>query len=341
MYTTIAMIALFLSLLLWGLLAGAFFLKIAARWAKIPGIGYGFALLTFLLTFLPTIAITVLAPLIPNLDALSPLTLALAELALDLFLTSALIAAMFKTTLARAFLAWLPTLIPGAVALLLMLFVIRPYICEGFLIPSNSMAPTMIGFRSEIPCPQCGAPAIVSWFDDQPPTPRRPQTSICTKARHVFQADRPGPRKLPGDRILVNKLIRPQRWDAIAFRFPEQPSVIHLQRIVGLPNEQVIIRDGSVWINGQRQAPPPSCGRLNYGTELPPGSAVKWGTEKRPAQLGPDEYFVLGDFSEMALDSRMWTRGAQGHHPYAVPASHINGVATHIYWPISRWRIFR
>ena len=61
----------------------------------------------------------------------------------------------------------------------------------------------------------------------------------------------------------------------------------------------------------------------------------------RPAKLGDDEYFVLGDFSPQAKDSRLWREGAPGHTPYAVPASHIRGVVTHIYWPPKRWRILR
>ena len=66
-----------------------------------------------------------------------------------------------------------------------------------------------------------------------------------------------------------------------------------------------------------------------------------WGTEQNPAQLGPGEYVVLGDFSERSPDSRTWTAGAEGHPPYAVPESNITGVVTHIYWPLDRWRIPR
>ena len=53
------------------------------------------------------------------------------------------------------------------------------------------------------------------------------------------------------------------------------------------------------------------------------------------------EYFVLGDFSQQSADSRLWESGAPGHPSYAVPESYIIGVATHIYWPPSRWRILR
>ncbi|MEX0793250.1 MAG: S26 family signal peptidase, partial [Pirellulaceae bacterium] len=65
------------------------------------------------------------------------------------------------------------------------------------------------------------------------------------------------------------------------------------------------------------------------------------GTSDSPAELGPDEYFMLGDFSCQSLDSRSWERGAEGHPSYAVPESHLIGVVTHTYWPVNRWRSFR
>lgn len=62
----------------------------------------------------------------------------------------------------------------------------------------------------------------------------------------------------------------------------------------------------------------------------------------RPAILGDDEYFVLGDFSVSSRDARFWDRSLEGReHPYAIPESSIDGVVTHIYWPLQRMRVFR
>jgi signal peptidase I len=204
------------------------------------------------------------------------------------------------------------------------------------------MAPTIIGLHSESPCPQCGAQAFGSVPDPDYFIPPDGLPMICSNG-HVFGLERGSQPAGGGDRILVNKLLKPRRWDIIVFRFPGNPSQNYTKRLVGLPGEMLFIRDGAVWINGVRLEPPPEYAHLEYLTTIPaPGMVLpSWADESNPAKLGPDEFFVLGDFSINSADSRIWERGAPGHPHYAVPESHIIGVVTHIYWPISRWRTFR
>ena len=139
------------------------------------------------------------------------------------------------------------------------------------------------------------------------------------------------------------KTLRPRRWDLIAFRYPGDPTMNQIKRLVGLPGEEVSIKEGFVWINGQRLEPPQTLQGLKYVTEFPNAPFLRniWGTADRPAKLGKGEYFVLGDFSQESADSRLWETGVPGHPSYAVPESHIIGVVTHIHWPPSRWRIVR
>lgn len=94
-------------------------------------------------------------------------------------------------------------------------------------------------------------------------------------------------------------------------------------------------------VDGKKQTPPPSCQGIEYLDHLEGWPEDLWGSEAKPAKLGPDEYFVLGDFSAKAKDSRLWEKGTPGHPPYAVPVSHIIGVVTHIYWPPDRCRVLR
>ena len=164
---------------------------------------------------------------------------------------------------------------------------------------------------------------------------------VCSKElRTVFVSNLPQPR-YGGDRILACKFLAPRRWDIIVFRYPEDPSVNYVKRLVGLPGEKLEIRDGAVWINGERLEPPESIRGIHYSPTMYSHGQEISGPGSVPVELGPDEYFVLGDFVDESSDSRLWQNGAPGHPPYAVPASHIVGVVINIYWPPGRWTSFR
>ncbi|MEM7311831.1 MAG: signal peptidase I [Planctomycetota bacterium] len=146
-----------------------------------------------------------------------------------------------------------------------------------------------------------------------------------------------------GDKIMTIKVIKPSRWDLIVFKFPGDPTQNYLMRLVGLPGEKLYIEDGSVWINDKRLQQPSHIEDLKFDLSIQNNETrfKPFGKKDDPVTLGPDEYFVLGDFSLMSGDSRYWTVGAPGHPPYAVPESYIVGVATHIYWPPERWRVLK
>ena len=104
-----------------------------------------------------------------------------------------------------------------------------------------------------------------------------------------------------GDKILVNMVIyrfqSPKRGDVILFPYPLNPKKLFLKRIIGLPNEQVKIADGKVYINGQ---PMPSNHKyLNV-------EAWQFGKTGQVIQIPSDSYFVLGDNSAYSADSRQW-----------------------------------
>ncbi len=108
-----------------------------------------------------------------------------------------------------------------------------------------------------------------------------------------------------------------------------------------MPGEKLEIHDGAIWINGQRQQPPVAIRGIRYSPTIDQHGQHLSGPGSVPVTLGPDEYFVIGDFVDQSSDSRFWERGAPGHPPYAVPASYIDGVVINIYWPPSRWAAFR
>jgi len=201
------------------------------------------------------------------------------------------------------------------------------------------MAPSLLGEHLTVACPTCSKPAFgsppsgIEYPDERP--------MIC-EGFHVHTSKTISKRS-DADHFLVAKFLRPRRWDLIAFRYPGDPTINYIKRLVGLPGEEVYIKEGCVWINGQQLVPPESLHGLKYVTEIPHAPFLPniWGTPDRPAKLGESEYFVLGDFSQQSSDSRLWQAGAPGHPTYAVPESYLIGVVTHIYWPANRWRVLR
>ena len=344
MTTTALFVGTFAVLLVaqWGFIA--IFLLLGSRWAKIPNVTIRRALwATIAIIAVNAVGLipAIMLDQIPVSVLWQAVLIMVMQVVISLGLTWLVIALVFKASLWRAALAWLPTLIPTVGFALLAVFVIRPYLFEAFKIPTNSMAPIIIGQHWEAPCPRCGSPAYATPEVDHGTPSNRPVLMICSRERRSCEVVDLPRVEYPGDRLVVTKFIRPQRWDIIVFRWPENPKITYCFRLVGLPGETAVIRNGAIWINGEKQAPPDSCAGLEYLAQVDGWPDTLWGSEAKPAPLGPDEYFVLGDFSARAKDSRLWRQGAPDHPPYAVPASNIVGVVTHIYWPPNRWCVLR
>ena len=89
----------------------------------------------------------------------------------------------------------------------------------------------------------------------------------------------------------------PERGEVVIFRFPENPSMFFIKRIVGLPGETVDIANSKITIanaKGQKQT-------LNE-----PYAEGVTTTDYNHLKLGADEYFVVGDHREVSYDSRRW-----------------------------------
>ena len=158
--------------------------------------------------------------------------------------------------------------IEAIVGAILLAFLIRGFEAEAFVIPTGSMAPTLMGRHKEIACPQCGfvyavnASEEVEGVRSGSPMSLRVASGTCGNCR--FQADLSQEPSFKGDRILVDKTgydlpFRPgaggpSRWDVVVFRFPEEPEVNYIKRLVGLPGESVRVWYGDAYIkppNGQ------------------------------------------------------------------------------------------
>jgi signal peptidase I len=234
----------------------------------------------------------------------------------------------------RAVLPVLGLIVATFFNLALVFGLIRPHILEAFIISSNSDAPTVVGPHQIAVCPRCGGKLIVPYDEEQPPlTEGEAVLGICATCLQTSTVLPSNSNVQPGDRILPNKLLVPRRWDLVTVRSPQNPSEQYVKRLIGLPGEKVVIKDGQVWVNGKLLQPLAEISSLRFTPTGGPQADALWGSPARPAKLGPGENFVVGDFAEHSADSRTWGK--------PIPQAHITGVVSVIYYPISRWRIFR
>jgi signal peptidase I len=134
------------------------------------------------------------------------------------------------------------------------------------------------------------------------------------------------PTLLVGDFILVNKLVyrfsEPKRGDIVVFKYPIDPNIDFIKRIVALPGEEVEVRNNQVFING-KPLPLTEVGRgeengvrkFIYEEVMPEGIKHKvqfyedFPFSKRdfgPVVVPPNHYFVMGDNRDNSEDSRYW-----------------------------------
>lgn len=113
---------------------------------------------------------------------------------------------------------------------------------------------------------------------------------------------------------LAYRLGNPQRGDVVTV-LPNLPTTQEfIKRLMGLPGDIIAVRNGSVWINGGKITEP-------YIAE-PPRYIGSW-------QLGPDEYFVMGDNRNDSDDSHIWG---------TVHRRALTGKVMLVYWPLNQVR---
>ena len=114
------------------------------------------------------------------------------------------------------------------------------------------------------------------------------------------------------------KTDNPQRGDIVVFHPPSDPQKYYLKRIIGLPKETVVIRDGNVYIlHGTEEVKleEPYLNARNQGKTFrhPPSSGD---TSEVRYEIPDDHYFGLGDNRQDSLDSRSFTDSEGNSIPY-------------------------
>ncbi len=170
------------------------------------------------------------------------------------------------------------------------------------------------------------------------------------------------PTLLVGDYILVNKfaygvrmpftgstlipLGKPTRGDVVVFRFPDDPSVDYIKRVVGIGGDKIEIKGDRVWVNGELLDRVAQSDYIDHSYETGRDEAVHRYTERNsegdeytiihsmgPRDFGmeqsfevpPQSYFMMGDNRDNSKDSRRW------NHNY-VTEDQLKGRAFMVHW---------
>jgi signal peptidase I len=104
-----------------------------------------------------------------------------------------------------------------------------------------------------------------------------------------------------GDYLIVDELTYhfrdPHRGEVVILHYPLNPKELFIKRIIGLPGETVLIKNGKVFISKDGREKLLEEPYLPKNTYTPGDISIT---------LKPDEYFVLGDNRLYSSDSRMW-----------------------------------
>ncbi|MBD2525431.1 MULTISPECIES: signal peptidase I [unclassified Nostoc] len=143
------------------------------------------------------------------------------------------------------------------------------------------------------------------------------------------------PNQWEADKIIVDKLkykfADPQRGDIVVFSptkelQKEQYQDAFIKRVIGLPGEQVQLRNGKVYINNK---PLPETNYLSSGQSTVI-NVCQSGPQppflEKPQTIPDDSYLVLGDNRNNSYDGRCWG---------VVPRQNIIGRAVVRFWPLN------
>ena len=199
----------------------------------------------------------------------------------------------------------------------LLALVIRSVLFQPFSIPSGSMRPTLL---------EGDYLFVTKW--------------AYGYSRHAL----PFSPNLFSGRIWSGE---PERGDVAVFKFPPNPSIDYIKRVIGLPGDRIQVRDGLLRINGapirrelidriDDEDVTERVGPVDvYRETLPNGVSYRTldlskgtpGDDTREFIVPEGHYFMMGDNRDNSTDSRF--------NVGYVPADHLVGRANIIFFSIA------
>jgi signal peptidase I len=147
---------------------------------------------------------------------------------------------------------------------------------------------------------------------------------------------------LIGDHIVVNKFIygiknpftknifvsldKPKREDIIVFKYPINPELDFIKRVVGVEGDIIEVQNKKLYVNDELV-------EREYAVHTDPHTIPAQYVKRDffgPIIVPPESLFVMGDNRDNSKDSRFWG---------FVPLSVVKGKAFSIYWSMDNWKV--
>lgn len=126
--------------------------------------------------------------------------------------------------------------------------------------------------------------------------------------------------------LIVLRFDNPKHGDVVVFQAPVDAEKDFIKRVIGIPGDTVMIKDGNVYLNGNKLD---ESAYLKNDVKTYGGSFLK---ENEPVTVPQDQYFVMGDNRTYSSDSREWG---------FVKKSAVIGESFFVYWPPNHMRTIK
>lgn len=126
--------------------------------------------------------------------------------------------------------------------------------------------------------------------------------------------------------LISLRFQNPKQGDVIVFKAPLDPERDYIKRVIGVPGDTILVKDGKVYVNNNE---------LNETAYLKPDIKTYPGNfliGETPITVPEGKYFVMGDNRLNSSDSREWG---------FVKKDEIIGNSMFVYWPINRIRFIK